>query len=280
MRNLVLEILGAGLEGRYTIEREIGQGGSATIYLAHDVQHDRTVAVKVLRGHVRSPNATERFLREIKLLTRLRHPHILSLLDSGDAGGLLYYVTPYIAGESLHTRLRRDRQLAIAEAVGITLEVADALDYAHRENVMHRDIKPGNILLDGGHATVADFGIARAISESGEAMLTASGATLGTPAYMSPEQVLGERDIDGRSDIYGLACVLFEMVTGELPFMGSHGVVENHRKFTDPPPRARAARPDLPLALDDALATAMAKYAKDRFATAADFARVLAASVV
>ncbi len=280
MRNLVLEILSAGLEGRYTIEREIGQGAAATIYLAHDVHHDRAVAVKVLRGHVRSPNATERFLREIQLLTRLRHPHILSLFDSGDARGLLYYVTPYIAGESLHSRLRRDKQVPIPEALGIALEVADALDYAHRENVIHRDIKPGNILLDGGHATVADFGIARAIRESGEATLTSSGATLGTPAYMSPEQVLGERDIDGRSDIYGLASVLFEMVTGEQPFMGSRGVIENHRKFTDPPPRVRAARPDLPVALDDALATAMAKYAKDRFSTAADFAQALAASVV
>ncbi len=280
MRNLVLEILNSGLEGRYTIEREIGQGGAATIYLAHDVKHDRPVAVKVLRGHVRSPHATDRFLREIKLLTQLRHPHILSLFDSGDARGLLYYVTPYIAGESLHSRLKRDKQVPLAEAVSISLEVADALDYAHRENVMHRDIKPGNILLDGGHATVADFGIARAIRESGEAMLTASGSTLGTPAYMSPEQVLGERDIDGRSDIYGLACVLFEMVTGELPFMGTRGVVENHRKFTDPPPRARATQPDLSPALDEALATAMAKYAKDRFATAGDFARALAASVV
>ncbi|MBC7788593.1 MAG: serine/threonine protein kinase [Anaerolineae bacterium] len=279
MRNLVLEILNSGLEGRYTIEREIGQGGAATIYLAHDLENDRPVAVKVLRGHVRSPHATDRFLREINLLTRLRHPHILALFDSGNARGLLYYVTPYIAGESLHSRLSREKQVPIPEAVTIALEVADALDYAHRENVMHRDIKPGNILLDGGHATVADFGIARAIRESGEAVLTASGSTLGTPAYMSPEQVLGERDIDGRSDIYGLASVLFEMVTGQQPFMGSRGVVENHRKFTDPAPRARAVRSDLPAALDDTLATAMAKYAKDRFATAGEFGEALSKSV-
>ena len=211
--------LTATLHGRYTIRREIGHGGMAVVYLAHDLKHDRDVALKVLHTRLAEVLGRERFLREIRTAAQLHHPHLLPLYDSGDAGGSLYYVVPFIEGGSLRDRLSQEGRLGLAASLQIAREVAGALDYAHRHNVVHRDIKPENILLDEGHAVVADFGIARAISEAADAQITQSGLLVGTPAYMSPEQA-AEEEIDGRSDIYGLGCVLFELLTGEPPFRG------------------------------------------------------------
>ena len=196
------------LEDRYTLQRELGRGGMATVYLAEDLRHGRRVAIKVLKPELAVVLGSERFLREIKLTAQLNHPHILPLLDSGEAGGLLYYVMPYLVGESLRDRLKLEKQLPIDDALRVTREVADALDYAHQNKVVHRDIKPDNILFQAGHAVVADFGIARAISAAGGEKLTTLGTAVGTPEYMSPEQAGGEDDIDGRSDQYALACVL------------------------------------------------------------------------
>ena len=210
---------GTVLAGRYTLEREVGRGGMATVYLAGDAKHNRSVAVKILRGEIAAWLGHERFLREIQIAARLTHPHILPLYDSGEAGGLLYYVMPYVDGESLRDRLQREGRLPHEDARRIAREVADALSYAHAHNVVHRDIKPGNILLEGRHAVVADFGIARAVSQAGGDELTTSGLVVGTPMYMSPEQVSGS-EIDGRSDVYSLGCVLHEMVMGEPPFKG------------------------------------------------------------
>ncbi|MEJ7810430.1 MAG: serine/threonine-protein kinase [Gemmatimonadaceae bacterium] len=275
MRNLVLETLANALASRYAVLREIGQGGAATIFLATDLKHDRLVAIKVLRGLPGSRVAAERFHREIRLLARLQHPHILPLHDSGSADGLLYYVTPYIEGESLHSRLGREKRLPVSEALRIARQIADALDYAHRRDVIHRDIKPGNILLGDGNATVADFGIARAIVNTGEPALTTSGTALGTPPYMSPEQLLGEPDVDGRSDIYSLACVLYEMLAGVPPFMGPRGIVENDRKFTDAAPSVATIADLVPAHVDEALRRALARLPGHRFATAALFAAAL-----
>ena len=206
---------------RYVVEREIGAGGMATVYLAHDAKHDRDVAVKVLHPELGAVLGADRFLSEIRTTARLQHPHILPLLDSGDAGGLLYYVMPLVTGETLRTRLERERQLPVADAVLITREVANALGYAHSLGVIHRDIKPENVLLQGGHALVADFGIALAVQSAGGARMTQTGLSLGTPQYMSPEQAMGERAIDARSDIYSLGVVTYEMLTGQPPFTGS-----------------------------------------------------------
>ncbi len=211
--------LTATLLGRYTIQREIGHGGMAVVYLARDLKHDRDVALKVLHARLAEVLGRERFLREIRMAAQLHHPHLLPLYDSGDADGSLYYVVPFIEGGSLRDRLSQEAPLGLAASLQIAREVAGALDYAHRHNVVHRDIKPENILLDEGHAVVADFGIARAISEAADVQITQSGLLVGTPAYMSPEQA-GEEEIDGRSDIYGLACVLFELLTGEPPVCG------------------------------------------------------------
>src|SRR5512134_3907197 len=209
------------LAGRYVIERELGQGGMATVYLAQDVRHDRRVALKVVRPDLAAILGGERFLAEIKTTANLQHPHILSLFDSGEAGGLVYYVMPFVDGESLRDRLRREHQLPVEEAVRIAREVADALEYAHRQGIVHRDIKPENILLHGGHAVVADFGIALAASRSeGGSRMTETGMSLGTPHYMSPEQAMGEREITLKTDIYALGCVLYEMLIAEPPFVG------------------------------------------------------------
>ena len=211
--------LTATLHGHYAIQREVGHGGMAVIYLARDLKHDRDVALKVLHSRLAEVLGRERFLREIRMAAQLHHPHLLPLYDSGDAAGSLYYVVPFIEAGSLRDRLSRNSRLDLAASLQLAREVAEALDYAHRHNVVHRDIKPENILLDEGHAVVADFGIARAISEAADAQITQSGLLVGTPAYMSPEQA-GEEEVDGRSDIYGLACVLFELLTGATPFAG------------------------------------------------------------
>jgi serine/threonine-protein kinase len=261
-----------GLVGRYAIERELGEGGMAMVYLARDLRHDRKVAVKVLRPEISAEIGAERFLREIKMAAGLTHPHILPVYDSGDAGGLLFYVMPNMEGRSLRERLETERQLPIDEALRITREVATALDYAHRHNVIHRDIKPENILLHEGNAMVADFGIGRAIS--GAASVTRTGLAIGTPAYMSPEQASGELDVDGRSDIYGLGCVLYEMLTGEVPFTGPTAQAIISKRFISPVPHVKAMR-DVPDGLDDVVTRSLARAPVDRFATAAQFAAAL-----
>jgi serine/threonine protein kinase len=205
---------------RYRVERELGRGGMATVYLARDLKHNRLVALKVLHPELTAILGAERFLREIQIAANLNHPHILPLHDSGAVGEILYYVMPYVEGESLRDRLVREKQLPVDDALGIGQEVAQALDYAHRHGVVHRDIKPENILLEDGQAVVADFGIAHAISEAGGTRLTETGLTLGTPAYMSPEQAAGQSSLDGRSDLYSLGCVMYEMLVGEPPFTG------------------------------------------------------------
>ena len=260
---------------RYRIDRELGRGGMAHVYLARDLRHDRDVALKVLRPEVASTLGTERFLREIRIEASLQHPHILPLHDSGIAGGLLYYVMPYVSGETLRDRLAREIQLPVADALRITGEVADALSYAHGQNVVHRDIKPGNILLSDDHAVVADFGIARAVTAAAGEQVTEGGIALGTPEYMSPEQAMGETSVDGRSDVYALGCVLYEMLVGEPPFRGRtvQAILARHRN--DPPPPLRVTRPQVPPAIEAAVMTALAKVPADRFATAHEFSLAL-----
>src|SRR2546429_9096334 len=267
----------AALAGRYTIERELGRGGMATVYLAQDRKHVGPVAIKVLKPELAAALGPERFLREIDTAARLTHPHILPLHDSGEAAGLLYYVMPYVEGETLRDRLEREGQLPLEEAVRITREAASALSYAHSHDVVHRDIKPENILLSGGEAVVADFGIARAITEAGGTRLTETGIPVGTPHYMSPEQASGGGPIDGRSDIYSLGCVLYEMLVGEPPYTGPSAQVVIAKRFTDPVPSVRRLREGVPPAIDGAVSGALAKAAVDRFATAAVFAEALAA---
>src|SRR2546425_12272624 len=216
----LLERVRASLAGRYTIERELGRGGMATVYLARDLKHDRPVALKVLRPELAASVGAERFLREIQVTAHLTHPNILPLLDSGRADDFLYYLTPYVEGEPLRNRLDREGQLPVAEAVRLAASVADALDYAHRHDIVHRDIKPENILLEEGQPVVADFGIARALHAAEGGNLTETGVTLGTAAYMSPEQATGDQ-VDGRTDIYSLGCVLYEMLAGEPPYTGA-----------------------------------------------------------
>ncbi|HEX6103945.1 MAG TPA: protein kinase, partial [Gemmatimonadales bacterium] len=263
--------LSAALAARYRLERELGQGGMAKVFLAQDLKYQRAVAVKVLRPDLASEVGPVRFLHEIQIAARLHHPHILPLYDSDQTDGLVYYVMPYIQGDSLQQRLARERQLPIPDALLIAREVADALNYAHNAGVVHRDIKPANILLDSGHALVADFGIARAIDVS----QTTAGHVVGTPAYMSPEQVEGSEHIDGRSDIYSLGCVLYEMLTGEPPFKGSSLVSVIANRLTSPVPSARALRDLVPEAVDAAVRKAMANVPADRYATAAQFADAL-----
>jgi serine/threonine-protein kinase len=267
--------LASGLADRYTLGRELGQGGMATVYLAHDLRHDRDVALKVLRPEISAAMGAERFLREIKLAAGLTHAHILPVFDSGEAGGLLYYVMPSMEGRSLRERLDRERQLPLSESLRITREVASALDYAHRHNVVHRDIKPENILLHEGAAMVADFGIGKALSAQG-ASLTQTGLSLGTPAYMSPEQAAGDLGTDGRSDLYSLGCVLYEMLTGEPPFTGVSAQAIIAKRFVAPIPRIQATR-DVPAAVDTAVTRALARTPADRFPSAAEFAAALLA---
>jgi len=247
----------------------------ATVWLAHDLKHDRPVALKVLRPELAAVLGPERFLREVRITARLNHPHILPLLDSGEAGGFVYYAMPYVEGESLRERLARERQLPLADALRIALEVADALSYAHSHDVVHRDVKPENILVESGHAVVADFGIARAITEAGGGRLTETGIAVGTPAYMSPEQAVGSQELDGRSDLYSLGCVLYEMLAGHPPFTGMTAQEILARQSLDAVPRLAAARPQVPVAVEEAILTALAKIPADRFATASQLADAL-----
>ena len=243
------ELLGrlqSALADRYRLDREVGAGGMATVYLAEDVRHDRRVALKVLRPELAAVIGAERFLAEIKLTANLQHPHILPLFDSGEADGYLFYVMPFIKGETLRDRLNREKQLPVADAVRITTEVASALDYAHRHGVIHRDIKPENILLHDGQALVADFGIALAASKAGGSRMTETGMSLGTPHYMSPEQAMGEREITARSDVYALGAVLYEMLTGDPPFTGSTAQAVVARVVTESPAADGTAAPHDP----------------------------------
>ena len=271
-----LDDLKIALDGRYEIERELGRGGMAVVYLAHDVRHSRRVAVKVLRPELSTELGAERFLREIDIAARLTHPHILTLHDSGEANGLLYYVMPYIAGESLRQRLDREHQLSIDQALSIARQVASALDYAHAQGVVHRDIKPENILLVGDEVMVADFGLARAVFSAASERLTKSGIAVGTPAYMSPEQASGDERVDGRSDIYSLGCLVFEMIAGMPPFRGvtAQAIIAHHVKT--PPPLLCAERESCPESVDAAVQQALAKVPADRFRTAGEFASALA----
>jgi serine/threonine-protein kinase len=265
----------AALADRYRIERELGAGGMATVYLAHDRKHDRKVAIKVLRPELAAVIGAERFLREIKTIANLQHSHILGLIDSGEVNGTAYYVMPFVDGESLRDRLHREQQLPIADAVRIATEVAGALDYAHRHGVIHRDIKPENILLHDGRALVADFGIALAASKVGGARMTETGMSLGTPTYMSPEQAMGEREITARSDVYALGCVTYEMLVGEPPFTGPTAQAIVAKVMTAEPAGLTGQRRSIPPAVEAAVLTALEKLPADRFATAAEFAVAL-----
>ena len=271
----VLERVRASLAGRCTIERELGRGGMATVYLARDLKHERSVALKVLHPELAATLGPERFQREIKLAARLQHPHILTVLDSGEAAGQLWYTMPFVEGESLRERLTRERQLPLEDALQITREVADALGYAHGQGVIHRDIKPENILLSRGHALVADFGVARALQTAGGEKLTETGMAVGTPAYMSPEQASAGPDVDARSDLYSLGCVLYEMLAGEPPYTGPSAQAVIAKRFSEPIPRVRTVRGGVPEAIDHALSKALAKAPADRFASAAQFAEAL-----
>ncbi|HSB55997.1 MAG TPA: serine/threonine-protein kinase, partial [Gemmatimonadales bacterium] len=293
--------LAAALADRYRIERELGAGGMATVYLAQDLKYDRKVAIKVLRPELAAVIGAERFLAEIKTTANLQHPHILPLFDSGvarveghgswvenaskdprpstldpETAAYLFYVMPFIEGESLRDRLTREKQLPIGDAIRIAGEVASALDYAHRHNVIHRDIKPENILLHDGRALVADFGIALAASKAGGSRMTETGMSLGTPQYMSPEQAMGERTITASSDVYSLGCVLYEMLLGEPPFTGPTAQAIVARMMIEKPAPLRARRDPVPEPVERAVLTALQKLPADRFRTAAEFAAALA----
>src|SRR6478672_2184749 len=264
------------LADRYRVQRELGEGGMATVYLAQDLKHDRRVAIKVLKPELAVVIGAGRFLREIKTIATLQHPHILGLIDSGEVSGTAYYVMPFVEGESLRDRLRREKQLPIADAVRLATEVASALDYAHRHGVIHRDIKPENILLHDGQALVADFGIALAVSSAGGgSRMTETGMSLGTPHYMSPEQAMGEREITGRSDVYALGAVTYEMLVGEPPFTGPTAQAIVAKVMSVEPAALSAQRRSVPPAVEDAVLMALSKLPADRFATAAEFAAAL-----
>ncbi|HJQ11599.1 MAG TPA: protein kinase [Gemmatimonadaceae bacterium] len=274
-----LERLRTAIADRYEIKREIGHGAMATVYLARDLKHDRDVAVKVLRDDVGFALGHERFRREIELVTHLSHPHILPIYDSGEAGSELFYVMPYVEGESLRSKLNRERQLSIDEALRITCEVASALDHSHRHGIIHRDIKPENILLEDGQALLADFGIARAAALSGE-KLTSTGVSLGTPTYMSPEQGMADPNIDARTDIYSLGCVLYEMLAGQPPFTGNTTQALIARHSLDQVPSLSVVRSSVPEEVEDAILQALEKVPADRYATAHEFADALRACQV
>jgi serine/threonine-protein kinase len=271
---MTLDRLTAALADRYRIDRELGQGGMATVYLAEDLKHGRKVAIKVVRPELAAVIGAERFVREIRTIANLQHPHILGLIDSGEIEGTAYYVMPFVDGESLRERIQREKQLPIPDAVRITTEVAGALDYAHRHGVIHRDIKPENIMLHDGSALVTDFGIALAASTAG-ARMTETGMSLGTPQYMSPEQAMGEREITAASDVYALGCVAYEMLTGDPPFSGSTAQAIVARVVTERPRPLTAQRHTIPRNVEQAVLTALEKLPADRFATAGQFAAAL-----
>src|ERR1041385_7564787 len=259
------ERLETALAGRYTVEREVGRGGMATVYLAQDRKHRRQVAVKILHPHIAAHLGTDRFLREIDIAARLSHPHILTLIDSGEADGLLYYIMPFVQGESLRDRMNRIGRLPLDEALQTARHVAQALGYAHQHGIVHRDIKPENVMLHEGEAMVTDFGIAKAVSAAGADTLTQTGTSVGTPAYMSPEQAGGAVELDGRSDVYSLGCVLYEMLAGRTPFTGPTAQAIIVKSFTEPVPPLRSVRDAVPPWKEPA----------DRFATAAQSAQAL-----
>jgi serine/threonine-protein kinase len=270
-----LNRLGASLADRYRIERELGRGGMAAVFLAHDLKHDRPVALKVLHPELAHALGPERFLREIRLCARLQHPHILTVLDSGEAvSTFLWFTMPYVEGETLRSRLQRERQLPVDAALRIAREVADGLHYAHEHGVIHRDVKPENILLSGQHALVADFGVARALAGGPEETLTATGMAMGTPLYMSPEQAMAQREVDRRTDVYSLGCVLYEMLTGEPPYTGPTAQAVLAKRLSEPVPHVRTGR-EVPLALERAVTRALGRSPADRFSTAAEFAAAL-----
>ena len=271
----LLERLQFALADRYAVESEIGRGGMAVVYLAEDLRHRRKVAIKVLHPELTATLGGDRFLREIEIVAGLQHPHILPLYDSGETDSLLYHVMPYAEGESLRQRLDREGQLSVAESVRIAVEVADGLDYAHRKGVVHRDIKPGNILLAEGHATIADFGIARAIEAARGDRVTSTGLGVGTPLYASPEQATAQETLDGRTDIYSLGCVLYEMLAGEPPLMGATPQMIQARRMSETPTALHTVRDTVPPVLDHVIARALARVPADRFATASEFGQAL-----
>jgi len=268
--------LNAALEGRYSIESEIGEGGMATVYLAEDLRHHRKVALKVLKPELAAVVGAERFLAEIETTANLQHPHILPLYDSGEADTFLFYVMPHVEGETLRQRLDREKQLPVDEAVRIATAVAGALDYAHRRGVVHRDVKPGNILMQDGQPVVGDFGIALAVGAAGGARLTETGLSVGTPYYMSPEQATGDQAVGPPSDIYALGAVLYELLTGEPPYMGTTAQAVLGKIIQGVPVSATAARRSVPSNVDAAIRKALEKLPADRFTGAQEFAKALA----
>ncbi|MFL5520976.1 MAG: protein kinase domain-containing protein, partial [Gemmatimonadales bacterium] len=275
--------LADALADRYAIERELGRGGMATVYLAQEHKHARQVAIKVLHAELAASLGAERFLREIGIVARLSHPHIVPLIDSGDAEGVLYYVSPYVAGGSLRDRLAREGRLPVRDALRIAREVGYALDYAHRNGFVHRDVKPENILFADGQAVLADFGVARAYgardAEPVAEMVTEAGLALGTPAYMSPEQASGDQDLGTPSDVYSLACVVYEMLAGDPPLLGASARATIAKQVTEMPRPIRALRPEVPAAAEQALAKALAKIPEERHASVAEFTESLHAEL-
>jgi serine/threonine-protein kinase len=261
----------ANLGAAYTVERELGGGGMSRVFVAHDATVGRSVVLKILPPELAAGVSRERFQREIHLATQLQHPNIVPVIGTGEANGLPYYMMPFVDGESLRDRLRRQLQLPVDEAVRIACEVAQALDYAHDHDIVHRDIKPENVLLHGGHALVADFGIGRAITHASDP-ITLAGMAVGTPQYMSPEQAAGEREIDGRSDVYSLGCVLYEMLVGEPPFTGRTAQAVIARRFAGVVPPLRVVRPTVPIEVERAVLRALALNPEERFQTGAQFA--------
>ena len=267
--------LNAALEGRYAIDRELGEGGMATVYLADDLKHERKVALKVLKPELAAVVGAERFLAEIKTTANLTHPHILPLFDSGEADSFLFYVMPYVEGETLRDRIKREKQLPVDEAVALASKVAGALQHAHDHGVIHRDIKPGNILLQDGEPVVADFGIALAVGAAGSNRLTETGLSLGTPYYMSPEQATGDQAVGASTDTYALGSVLYEMLTGDPPYMGSTAQAVLGQIISAKPISATEKRPSIPANVDAAVRKALEKLPADRFTSAQDFVRAL-----
>ena len=274
---MVREVLAEALGDRYSLERELGRGGMATVYLARDAQQQRAVAVKVMHPDLASALDSRRFIREMGIAASLEHPLIVPLYDSGNAGGVPYYVMPYVEGESLYDRMQRERRLPFEDALQITYDVAAALGYAHGRGVLHRDVKPENILLAGGRALVADFGLARAIGAADYKKLTATGVVVGTVYYLSPEQLREDRDLDGRTDIYGLGCILYEMLAGGPPYFGRSITEVVTGILRSPVPSVRRVQPSVPLAVDQAVSRALAKSPAERFASMEEFAAALPA---